>query len=193
MDRLVQFISHPEVVIDPEVAIVDWPLSPLGRSRMQRACAADWVAPLSALYSSGERKARDGAEILAAATGLQPIVRDDLGENDRSATGYLPPEEFERTADRFFANPMVSVRGWTPAADEQHRIVAAVDAVIADAPETGDIAIVSHGAVGALLLAHLMGRPISRALDQAPGGGNRFAFTVGSHVLQHGWRSIDEA
>ena len=191
-NRTVHFVSHPEVVIDPAVPIVEWPLSPRGRERMARACEADWARGLTAVYSSAERKALDGAEILSAATGLSLRVREDLGENDRSATGYLPPAEFEATADRFFAEPTVAVRGWATAADEQRRIVWAVDAVIAEAPGEGDIAIVSHGAVGALLLAHLTGHPISRELDQSPGGGNRFAFASGSGVVHHGWRPIED-
>ncbi|MFC0389117.1 histidine phosphatase family protein [Muricoccus vinaceus] len=39
------------------------------------------------------------------------------------------------------------------------------------APREGDIAIVSHGGVGALLLCHLKGVPISRAEDQPGAGG----------------------
>lgn len=135
--RIVYFITHPNVVIDPGVTITEWPLSPLGRMRMVKACVCPWVPALSALYSSAERKALDGAEILSAAIGLPVSVRADLGENDRSATGYLPPAEFEGLADRFFAEPERSIRGWGRAVDEQARIVGAIDAVIAEAPGKG--------------------------------------------------------
>ena len=190
--RIVYFVSHPNVVIDPAVPVTEWPLSERGRERMMRGCALPWVATLAALYSSAERKALDGAAILSTATGLPVRVRADLGENDRSATGYLPPAEFEATADRFFAEPEASVRGWARAVDEQRRIVAAIGDVATDAAGEGGIAVVSHGAVGALLLAHLSGEPISRRFDQpANGGGNYFAFDAGSTALLHGWRSID--
>lgn len=192
MSRTIHFVTHPEVVIDPAVPIIDWPLSARGRERMAAACRQPWAAGLTALFSSAERKARDGAEILAAATGLPVRVMADLGENDRSATGYLPPAEFEATADRFFAEPQMSVRGWARAVDEQRRIVAAVDAAIAAAVGQGDIAIVSHGGVGALLLAHLLGEPISRRFDQpGGGGGNLFAFDAGTRAVLHNWRPID--
>lgn len=191
MNRTVRFLTHPNVVIDPAVPVRAWPLSPLGRERMRRCCLLPWVAGLSALYASTERKALDGAAILSDATGLVVGVRADLGENDRSATGYLPPPEFEATADRFFAEPEASVRGWAPAAAEQRRIVAAVEAAVAAAPGQGDIAIVSHGAVGALLLAHLLGEEISRRLDQpANGGGNVFAFESATGALLHGWQPV---
>lgn len=187
--RSVRFITHPDVVVDPAVAITEWRLSVRGRDRMARCCALPWMAGLTALYASTERKALDGAEILSAATGLPVTVRADLGENDRTATGYLPPAEFEVTADRFFAEPDRSVRGWARAVDEQRRIVAAVEAVIGQT--AGEVAIVSHGAVGALLLAHLAGRPISRCFDQpGRGGGNVFAFDAGTRALIHGWQPI---
>ena len=188
----VYFVTHPNVVIDPAVQVHDWPLSERGRERMARACALPWVPTLSALFSSAERKALDGAAILSAATGLPARVRADLGENDRSATGYLPPPVFEATADRFFAEPENWVRGWARAVDEQRRIVAAIAAVAAEVAGEGGIAMVSHGAVGALLLAHMSGAPISRRFDQpANGGGNVFAFNAASGALTHGWRPID--
>ena len=187
--RAFYFITHPDVVIDPSVPITEWPLSPRGRERMTRCCERPWVTGLAALYASAERKALDGAEILSAATGLPVRVRPDLSENDRSATGYLPPAEFEATADRFFAEPEASVRGWARAVDEQRRVLAAVEAVISET--AGDVAVVSHGAVGALLLAHLLGQPISRRLDQpGTGGGNCFAFDTASRQVIHGWQPI---
>jgi broad specificity phosphatase PhoE len=190
--RIVYFITHPNVVIDPGMTVTEWPLSSLGRMRMVKACVRPWVPTLSALYSSAERKALDGAEILSAASDLPVSVRADLGENDRSATGYLPPAEFEGLADRFFAEPERSVRGWGRAVDEQARIVGAVDAVIAEAPGNGGIAVVSHGAVGALLLAHLLGEAISRRFDQpGAGGGNFFAFDAATRAVLHAWRPID--
>ena len=43
--------------------------------------------------------------MMAAELRLTPIIRADLGENDRSATGYLPRAEFEAMADAFFSRP----------------------------------------------------------------------------------------
>lgn len=184
------FITHPDVVIDPAVPVTDWPLSPRGRTRMGALASAPWIWSLSALYSSAERKARDGAAVLGGLTGMVPVERADLGENDRSATGYLPPEEFQRAADAFFAQAETSVRGWARAVDEQARIVEALEAIMQDA--SGNVAVVSHGAVGALALAHYLGRPISRDLDQ-PGsaGGNYFALSIPRRDVLYGWRPVD--
>ncbi|HMG51335.1 MAG TPA: histidine phosphatase family protein, partial [Inquilinus sp.] len=181
-----------DVAIDPAVPVPEWPLSERGRTRMRAVLRQPWVADLRAVFCSTERKAIDGATILAGALGLPVIEISELGENDRSSTGYLPKLEFEAVADAFFARPQESVRGWERAADAQRRIVAAIDEVLRRAPAEGDIAIVSHGGVGALLLCHLQGRPISREADQPAGqGGHHYAFTSEDRRLLHGWRSID--
>jgi broad specificity phosphatase PhoE len=159
-----------------------------------RALALPGIAGIRAVWCSKERKAQDAARILAEHLNLSVTELVGLGENDRSATGYLPRAEFESLADQFFAQPERSVCGWERAADAQRRIVAAVEHVLAaSAGCTGDIAIVSHGGVGTLLLCHLRGDVISREHDQPPNnGGNYFAFDVATRRLRQGWRPIDE-
>ncbi len=170
---VVHFITHPEVIVDPAVPVPDWPLSEVGIGRMRLALGRPWLAGVRTIFSSAERKARDAAAILAEHLSLAPVVLEALGENDRSSTGYLPKVEFEALADQFFAHPEESVRGWERAIDAHRRIVAAVEYAIAAAPADGDIAVVSHGGVGALLLCHLKGVPIGRNQDQpGEGGGN---------------------
>lgn len=194
MNREYFFITHPDVVVEPTLPVPRWPLSARGRERMQRLLTSNWVRRLGAIWCSDEQKAVDAAEILARGLGLPIQQMAELGENDRSATGYLPKAEFEATADEFFAHPEQSVRGWERAVDAQARIVAAIDRVARLTPGTAPIGIVSHGAVGALLLCHLKGGPISRRDDQPPGaGGNYFAWLMPERRLVHDWRSIDPA
>jgi broad specificity phosphatase PhoE len=190
--RTAYFLTHPDVLIDPTVPVPDWPLSQRGRDRMTRTLSLPWVRGICAIWCSTERKARNGAAILANHLNLPVTDLPGLGENDRSATGYLPKDEFEAVADRFFAHPAQSVRGWERATDAQARIVAAVNHVLTASAE-GDIAIVSHGGVGTLLLCHIRGDAISRQHDQpATNGGNYFAFDVETRQVHHGWRSIEE-
>jgi broad specificity phosphatase PhoE len=192
--QTVWFITHPDVLIDPAIPVPDWPLSPRGKERMTRALTRPWVAGIREIWCSKERKARDGADILAGYLKLPVNELAELGENDRSATGYLPRDEFEAVANEFFANPSRSVRGWETAVDAQRRIVTAVDHVLAaKINRRGDIAIVAHGGVGTLLLCHLSGVPIGRRHDQPQtNGGNYFAFDIRTRQPRHGWRPIDE-
>lgn len=192
MSRTIYFITHPNVVISRDVPVPQWPLSERGRERMWQGLQQPWVPKLTAIYSSTEQKAIDGAEILAEHLGLGFTQLEALGENDRSATGFLPPDEFEQVADAFFANPEISVRGWETARAAENRIVSAVEALVAADPTSGPIAIVSHGAVGTLLYCHLTDEPISRRWDQPPNsGGNYFAFTLEPRAAHSHWRPID--
>ncbi len=190
--RIVHFMTHPEVVIDPSLPVTDWPLSTVGLQRVGAMLARPWTATVRAVFSSAERKALDMAQMVGDHLRVTPIVVDDLGENDRSATGYLPKTEFEAVADIFFARPEHSVRGWERAVDAQRRIVAAVDHALRLAPAAGDVALISHGGVGALLLCRLKGMPISRTADQpGSGGGNFYSFDMATRSLLAEWHSIE--
>jgi broad specificity phosphatase PhoE len=113
------------------------------------------LSGLTSIWSSSEAKAIEAAGLLAAGFGLPVQVDERLGENDRSATGFLPPAEFERVADSFFANPHESVRGWERAVDAQERVVRAVFRILGTHRD-GDIAFIAHGGVGTLLLCKLL-------------------------------------
>ena len=190
----VYLITHPEVEIDPEIPVPEWQLSDKGIQRICLLVAKDWVQSIKSIYCSKERKAMDGAELLARNLGLSYSSFEALGENDRSSTGYLAKHAFEAMADKFFANPEESANGWERAVDAQSRIVQAVDSIITEDSSGGDIAIVSHGGVGALLLCHLSNKPINRSMDQpGRGGGNLFCFEKDSGRLIHGWKSIEES
>jgi broad specificity phosphatase PhoE len=192
VDRRCLFITHPSVEIRADVPVPQWPLSARGRERMQAALAQPWVRDIGAIWCSTEQKAIDGALILGDHLGLPYATAEDLGENDRSATGFLPPDEFERVADQFFAQPDASVRGWETAAAAQARVVGAVARILGDEESTGAVAFVSHGAVGTLLWCHLAGEPISRTRDQpANGGGNWFEFGWPSKRVVSWWQPID--
>lgn len=187
MSRLL-FITHPEVTVDPARPVPRWHLSDTGIRRMRLFAESPEVAEVTAIWASTETKAIEAAGILAARLGLGIQVAADLGENDRSATGFLPPPEFEAMADAFFAHPDESIRGWERAADAQTRIAAAVARILAG-HQGGDIAILAHGGIGTLLLSHYRREAISRAADQ-PFQGHYWTATLPDRAIAHGWRPI---
>ena len=126
----VLFLTHPQVAIDPAIPVPDWTLSHLGAGRMVRFAASPVLARVTAIYSSGERKAVDTARILSERKGIPFSVVAALHENDRSATGYLPANQFEAVADRFFAEPQASVLGWERAVDAQARSVGCIHGIL---------------------------------------------------------------
>ncbi|WP_118132949.1 histidine phosphatase family protein [Oceanicella sp. SM1341] len=190
MDSIVRYLSHPQVRLDPEIPVPDWGLSDIGRARAEAAAHAPWFAGARSIFSSAERKAVETAQCIGAPRGLAPRIRPAMHENDRSATGFLPPPEFERMADAFFARPDEAVRGWEPAARAQARILRETAAALAEAPE-GDVLLVGHGAVGTLLACALSGQAIARNHDQPAGGGCYFSFTRRGRALLHGWQRLE--
>lgn len=185
------YLTHPQIVPDPSVPVPEWGLSEIGRSRILAVRHRPWVRSLAGIVSSAERKATETAAILSEAAGIKFRTAAAMGENDRSATGYLPPPEFEQAADWFFANPQRSFRGWERAVDAQSRIVSAMECALESWPPERPIAFVGHGAVGTLLKCHFAGMAISRSGDQPAGGGNVFAFRLSDRRLLCDWTPVE--
>lgn len=185
------YITHPQVQIDSSVPVPDWGLSAAARARAETCARQPWVQRLTRIISSGERKAIETAEILAATAGLRIEIDPSTHENDRSATGFLQPSDFEKAADWFFAHPEESYRGWERATDAQARIVGAVDAILATHDANKPIAFIGHGGVGTLLKCHMSATPISRQRDQPGGGGNLFCFSLADRRISCDWTAME--
>lgn len=190
------YVTHPQVSMDANVPVPLWGLSEAGRDRALAFAARNIVPKGAMIFSSRETKAIQLADILAQAAGARTVSEHEMGENDRSATGFLPPELFELTADRFFAEPRVSVDGWEKAIDAQARIVSAVGLALASVPAGTAPVFCGHGAVGTLLKCHLADRPIDRREDQSRhahrGGGNCFVFDLEAGQLHCDWTAMEE-
>jgi broad specificity phosphatase PhoE len=181
------YITHPEVEIDPAVPAPQWGLSAKGKARAEAFAARQLLPKGVRIISSTERKALETAAIIAAATGSSIESDASFGENDRSATGFLPAAQFEAHVERLFAFPDQSVAGWETAAAAQTRIVAAVETGLATQDPALPLLFVGHGCVGTLLKCHLGGRAIARSEDQRvvgdPGGGNVFGFNNAGPIV----------
>lgn len=188
------YVSHPQVRIDPEVPVPHWGLSDFGRSRVAAARKAAWCANVRSIISSFEVKAMETAAMFGEHLGVVVRAVPDMHENDRSATGFVPPAEFELLADAFFGDPKTSVRGWERAVDAQRRMIVAFEAALAEATDAEhDVLIVGHGGVGTLLYCHLSRLEISRSHDQGPGGGgNVIRIDRATRKVLHGWERLEE-
>lgn len=181
-------VSHPEVLVDKATPITDWSLSETGRARALAFAQSNTMSNVTAIWSSTERKAVETADILAQPLGLTIATDGALGENDRSATGFLPPVEFEAAADAFFAEPEIGFRGWETAVAAQARIVRTVKSIVEN-HDGKDLAIVTHGAVGTLLWCHLAKQGIDRRFDQ-PAQGHFWCADLETLQPDFGWRAI---
>jgi probable phosphoglycerate mutase len=159
----------------------------------QAGALAEWLADerLDAIYTSPMRRAVETAAPLAERQGLAPVVDEDLAEYDRHAVDYIPIEELKAERDPrwdqmvagdWFSELDVDPEAWSAA------VVLAVERVIAEnAGRT--VAIVAHGGVVNIYLAHILG--IDRPMWFEP------AYTSISRVLaarsgQRQVRSVNE-
>ena len=191
MSRILRYVTHPQVKIDPSVPVPDWKLSEIGRKRAVIFARLPLLATTSIIVSSAEKKARETAEIISSVVNAPIQICENSHENDRSATGFLEPQEFEKVADQFFALPMESTRGWEKAIDAQTRIVSEA-VLLMNKKLEGDLLMVGHGAVGTLLFCHLAKLDISRKCDQPAGGGHVFAYNIDTQTVCHSWKSIEQ-
>jgi broad specificity phosphatase PhoE len=191
--RFFRYLTHPQVLIDPEAPVPEWRLSDLGRSRAEALAGSEWLRGTKHVIASAETKAAQTAAILASSLSTDVEVRVAMHENDRSATGFLEPKEFEAAADQFFAHPTKSVRGWETAVRAQVRIVTAVEEVLSGVRGDGNLLFVGHGAVGTLLYCHYARFAISRKHDQPAGGGNYFTVRIEDRKVLHSWLPMEQA
>jgi broad specificity phosphatase PhoE len=190
------YLTHPQVRIDANVPVPLWGLSEEGKERARRFAARRTIPPGAYIFSSRETKALELADIVAAVAGT-PVLADHLmGENDRSATGFLPPALFEEMADRFFAHPAESAEGWETANDAQARVVGTVENALRSVPAGMPVIFCGHGAVGTLLKCHFGKRRIARSEDQSRhghrGGGNAFLFEISDRTLASEWMPMED-
>ena len=191
MQRTIRYLSHPQVSVDPNTPVPDWSLNEVGKARVDVLAKSGVLAGTKLIVSSAETKAIETATPLVSAIECGFEIREQMHENDRSATGFLPPDEFETVPDQFFAQPTKSVRGWETAQEAQTRIVAEVKESLRKNP-VGDILFVGHGGVGTLLFCHLSGHDISREYDQGPGGGGCiFEFSDLQDRPKKRWQAIE--
>ena len=132
-------------------------LSAEGAAQAERL--AEWLRHehLDAIWSSSLRRARETAAPLARAIGLEPVIDEDLAEFDRHADSYVPIEELKAEGDPRWRE---LVDGPWAADDRgrdfEERLIEAMDRVITAHPG-GDVAVVCHGGVINVYLAHVLG------------------------------------
>ena len=155
-------VRHAEPV---RILDADGPADPClherGVEQVARLVAGLADEELHAVWSSPLRRARETAEVLAAAHGLTVQIEDGVAEFDQMATSYIPIEELKATKDeRYLA--MVEGRygefeGFEadPAAF-QARVVAAFERIVAQHPRQR-VAVVCHGGVINAYASHVLG------------------------------------
>lgn len=156
--RKLILIKHASPRVDPDVPSEQWELSDEGRARCIPLAQAVRSHSPAIIVSSSEPKARETAQLLAKELGVDFEEGADLYEHDRSNVPHMPGREFISMMELMFRRPGELLLGDETADEAGDRFEQAVEQVLAAHP-AGNVAIVSHGTVIALLLArHGAGR-----------------------------------
>ena len=147
--------SLPEV--DPAMPADTWGLSPDGRRRCDRLADALRVYLPASLVTSGEPKARETGERVAARLGLVSHSLAGLEEHHRRSLPFLPEEDFRSAVRSFFGRPGELVLGEETADVAYARFDAALDAARHSPAVPGTLICVTHGTVIALFVSRRCG------------------------------------
>lgn len=156
--KKITLITHPEVIIDPNTPADEWVLSEKGLQRSIELSRSEIWKDIEKIYSSTEPKASHLAEVISKENHIILEKRRDLKEINRSATGFLPYNEFMDGISWFYQNPDQSFRGWEKADDAIKRIKNET-ANIAQNSKEENIALVGHAVIFSLLLCSLKNIP----------------------------------
>jgi broad specificity phosphatase PhoE len=149
--RKLILVKHapPEVV--PDVPPEQWTLSEKGRALSVPLAGRLAAHAPAVIVSSEEPKAAETARLVAERLGVPWRTAPGLHEHDRSNVPHMRSGEFISSMELFFRRPGDLVLGRETANQARDRFEAAVQEIV-DGHDDGNITIVSHGTVIALML-----------------------------------------
>lgn len=153
MPRTLHLIKHGQPGVIPGVPAHEWPLA-VGALDGLPALISKLIPRPEIIISSEEPKAKATAQGLAVA--LKVPLRPMLGLHEQlryTAPWHANPADFELDIQRFFTHPDAVVSGEESATDARTRFANAVNAVMLANPQE-NVAVVAHGTVISLLVAH---------------------------------------
>jgi len=152
--RKLFLIRHAQPEITPDSPARFWPLTPEGRESAQQLARrlAVYDDRPTLLYASPELKAYETAQLIAQHLNLPLRTVADLREHERGHTPFLGKGAWEATLAAFFSRPAELIFGDESAHQALQRFNAAVEKIIASAPQE-NLALATHGTVLTLFVA----------------------------------------
>jgi len=153
----------------------DVPLNRTGWSQADHLARSLESTGIAAIYSSDLQRARQTAQVLADSTGLPLHLDKRLREIHQGEWQGLLFSEIQRRYAQAYQDrqrdPLnFAAPSGEPVTQVRERILATVQEIVCQHPDT-TVAVVSHGFVLAVLIAHLRGLPYDQVWDLIPGNG----------------------
>lgn len=166
----IYLIRHGETVNAGEVCLnghFDVELSPAGEEQIRRVAKALQVKPVKAIYSSDLKRTRVSAEILSRPHNLEPVCYPELRELSfgkwEGLSVKVLNQRYPGELSKRFKNPETfCADGGETFLQLQERALPKFLEIAGRHPGE-EIVIMSHGGVNRVILAHLLGSPLSHA------------------------------
>lgn len=152
-------IRHAEPVrVEMEEGPADPGLHDRGREQARALAGYLSTEKLDALYSSPLLRARETADPLARASGLELQVDHGITEFDQGSNSYIPMEELRTTKDeRWLALAGGTLEGFDiDPAQFRDQAVGAIEGIVESNPGR-KVAVVCHGGVINAYVGHVLG------------------------------------
>jgi broad specificity phosphatase PhoE len=152
--RKLILVRHSLPVITGDQTASLWQLSDEGRRRCVRLAELLAAHRPGVIVTSTEPKAIETGQIVGEHLGIPVEAAPNLHEHERPGTGLDTFEQFRAKVARLLEQPSERVFGAETGDQARERFAAAVDDALKQHP-AGNVAIVSHGTVMTLFLAHV--------------------------------------
>jgi broad specificity phosphatase PhoE len=152
MQKLI-LVRHSLPAITDKQAARDWRLSEEGRRRCERLAELLAIHHPGTIVTSTEPKAIETGQLAGERLGIPVRAALNLHEHERPGTHLDSAERFEAKIARLLRHPGELVFGVETGDEARRRFSAAVERVMSQVP-AGNVAVVSHGTVLTLFLAH---------------------------------------
>ena len=154
--RKLILVRHSLPVITGDQTASLWQLSDEGRRRCERLAELLAVHRPSAIVTSTEPKAIETGQLIGERLGIPTEAAPNLHEHERPGTDLDTLERFQAKVARLLEHPSEWVFGAETGDEARERFATAVEDALKQHP-AGNLAIVSHGTVMTLFLAHAVG------------------------------------
>ena len=151
------FVLHGKTKVDSSKPVSQWELDEEGRFQAKKLAETGLFDYADIIISSDEKKAIETASFFAGRIGKEIVIRHELRELDRDASGFLEKDVFDKTVKKCLENPDKSVKSWETADHALKRFQEGIQR-INDEWKGKRIIVVSHGLVVNLYFARLLGK-----------------------------------
>lgn len=155
MTKLI-YVTHPSVELDKNKLPHEWGLSDKGFDQAKILIELPFWQEVDVIYSSVEPKATQVAKLASEKYNLPWFQEKDLGEADRTATPFLPLEEYMSAIQEAYLNPDSNIKGWESHHQMMKRNASVLEKIKMD-NKGKTVVIVGHGGAGTTIKCFIKG------------------------------------